>query len=238
MTNSEALREERAVGVSVEVDLVDLEIIEDRREVVRRERRAVDIRGLGEPAPALADRLDVIALVGLERLAEDRLRTSGSAVVDQQEAAAVEHRFEEIEVVVAARGGCVPRAPFYRHDGSERRLGAVPAGVELVADLHGSEQGIGRVGQNGGGAALGVRDSATVLQFAGGDAPVFVDRAWTGGGERTGQEGEDHRQCGRTGNSPAGTSPPRSHAPQTTVTTPLIWSGVWNRSSAGCMIAS
>lgn len=126
VTNREALREERAVGVSVEVDLVDLEIIEDRREVVRRERRAVDIRGLGELASALADRLGVVVLVGLQRLTEDRLRTSGSAVVDQQEAAAVEHRLEEIEVVVAARGGCVSGPPstatMVPSDGLERSL--------------------------------------------------------------------------------------------------------------------
>ena len=127
MTNGEGLPEERAVGVAVEIDLVDTERVEHEREVVGRERGAVEIGGRSELRAAESDAVDVVAGEPLQWRATNRLRRAGAAVVDEQEVAAVEQRVEQREVRGRARRRRVAGSALGRDDRSQRRERGVTA---------------------------------------------------------------------------------------------------------------
>ena len=83
MPHGEHLAEERAVGVSVQIDPLDAERGHDVGEVVGGVGRAVVDRG-GAQLPAARAGVDhVVAHVGLQRRAVDRPRVPRAPVVDQ-----------------------------------------------------------------------------------------------------------------------------------------------------------
>ena len=132
--DGERLAEERPVGVAVQVDLADAELVEHGREVVGREGAAVQVRGGAEVGSAGSDRTVAVALVGLQPRAADRVGLPGSPVVDEQELAAAQQGPEEVEVVAATVGRRISRSALGGHDRAQGRPGTVGGQVQLVGD--------------------------------------------------------------------------------------------------------
>jgi hypothetical protein len=73
VTDGESLREERSVGVTVKVDLVDVEMIQDRGEIVGGVARPIEVGGITQFAAASPNRGVVVPSVGLKLPAKNCL---------------------------------------------------------------------------------------------------------------------------------------------------------------------
>jgi len=135
VTNGEGLREEGAVGVPVEMHAVDAELVEHRCQIVGRITRAIEVRRISQLTPTLANRFDVVALLRLQRLAQDGPRPAGSSVIDKQQLVAVEKRLEQFDEPTATVGGGIPGPPFHRDDRPQQRTRPIASRIELEADL-------------------------------------------------------------------------------------------------------
>ena len=133
MTDREGLREEGAVGIAVQVDLLDPQRVEHPGEVVGCERSAVALGHRPERLGAVllgdVPRLGVVILVlHLELVAHERIGASGSAQIHQQEVVVTAQRTEELHVPVAGGDRRVAGATLDRDDrpsgGILRRRGA------------------------------------------------------------------------------------------------------------------
>ena len=84
MAASEGLTKERAVGVAVHVDPVDLQGVEHRGEVIGRGFRAIEVRAVTEGAAARAHGTNERHGAVVELRAGDDSSASHAALVNQQ----------------------------------------------------------------------------------------------------------------------------------------------------------
>ena len=155
VADRERLADVCAVGVAVEVDLVDLQRVEHGGEVVDHRVRSVEVALAPDLLCAAAGTVDVVDDRAAERRAVERVGEPRAALVDQQQVAPRHQRPQQLDVVRAAVGRGVARAALDGDHRPQRGPRAVAPPVALVLDPELLPAGLGAIQRNGHRAAAG-----------------------------------------------------------------------------------
>ncbi len=165
MAADEHLLEERAVGVSVDVDDGQVEPADHGRGVVGRQGRRVVVGPVPQLATAPAGRHGVGDLQVLQVVAPDRLRKAGAALVDEQHVPPSEQGAVHAAVTAGRPGRGVAGAALVRHHRAEHGARVVARRDEGEADLHPAGVRVSGLPASPDRAAEGAGDHVARLQL-------------------------------------------------------------------------
>ena len=138
MAAGEDLAEERAVGVAVHVDPVDLQRVEHRGEIVGGSFRAIEVGAVTERAPARAHGADEGHGALIERGAGDDRGAPHAALVDEQHVVVAHQVAVHLGEPLTRSGRAVAGTAFMRHERADRaaRRGGDPGEANLQGAGH------------------------------------------------------------------------------------------------------